>query len=234
MTELLLPSGRRIRGFAFDYDGTLMITEPANEQAVRDTCAHFGIELPARFDRRSLIGLTNVAIFNLVREKAGLGTANSFEELSDFKRKRFGELVRGCQPVPGALNFVREVMRLGFLTAVVTSASSRSLDAGLAALGVERERFNLIITSEALPKRELAKPHEWPYVTTAAKFRIEPEELMVVEDSHKGAHSARRARVTLALLSTTFSEAALMRWRSDYLARDYFDLAAQLGIDLAG
>ena len=222
--------GQRIAGVGFDLDGTLIRTEELNLRAATRTCERFDIPYVPR-SPRELFGMTNTALFRLITERFGMGRAESIGVLCAYKREYYISHLAEAEPVPDAVAFVRAVWKLGVPTAVATAASNESLDAALRALGLEREKFSVLLPADALPHRS-AKPDPYHWQEAARLCGVPPREFLVVEDSPRGIMSSAGAGCFTCGITTTHSAAELWTAAAEIVVPSFRELADVLGVDL--
>jgi beta-phosphoglucomutase-like phosphatase (HAD superfamily) len=225
-----------IRALGLDLDGTLLLTEELNLEAVRVTCAEFGLEVPPNL-ADLVVGRTNNAIFGTMlalQKGAPLpGWERMVETLSMRKRAYFAQHVGEVGVVPGATEIIRATRGL-LLRAIVTAASNRSLNAGLGRLGFGREEFNILLPADYLRSELYPKPHpdHWREAARLLGYGHRPSLVLAVEDSPKGIFSARGAGLLVCGITTTHSAEALLRAGADFTVDSFAELAGMLGLIL--
>jgi HAD superfamily hydrolase (TIGR01509 family) len=104
-------------------------------------------------------------------------------------------------PMPEAVETIRILTELGAMQVCVSNSGRRVVDANLQALGVgEHIRFSISLDDVAA-----GKPNPEPYLSACRKLRLEPAEVVAVEDSPSGARSARAAGLFLVEYAPTAS-----------------------------
>ncbi len=93
------------------------------------------------------------------------------------------------QPVPGAIEVMRELVARGVAQACVSNSGRRIVDANIKALGIG----DMIAFSLSLDDVSSGKPDPEPYRQAARRLGAEPKATVAVEDSGAGARSARAA-----------------------------------------
>lgn len=175
----------------FDLDGTLVLSEPAWEEAKRRVLTRLGVQAPqATYDAyvgRGVRGfLTEV-----------LGPELSVERRTDLANQIGAEadvllpLMR--QPVPGASASVLRLRDAGLRVAVCSSSPRRHIAAALEQLGLT-EVVSTVVSGSDLPR---GKPDPLPYQETLRQMWLAPEAAFAVEDALPGAQSAHAAGLTV-------------------------------------
>jgi HAD superfamily hydrolase (TIGR01509 family) len=171
----------------FDLDGTLVLSEPAWEEAKRRVLARLGVQIPQSlydaFVGRGLRGfLTEV-----------LGPDLSDERRTDFANQIGAEadvllpLMR--LPVPGAAQSVIRLAEAGLGIAVCSSSPRRHIYAALDQLGLA-SRVTAIVSGADLPR---GKPDPLPYLETLRLLDLDPAQAFAVEDALPGVIAAHAA-----------------------------------------
>lgn len=73
------------------------------------------------------------------------------------------------------------------------------------------------------------KPHPEPYATMATRLNINPENIIVIEDSINGLKSAQTAGMKIIALLTTFTREKVSF--ADYIAEDYSSLMSMFKLN---
>jgi HAD superfamily hydrolase (TIGR01509 family) len=175
----------------FDLDGTLVLSEPAWEEAKRRVLTRLGVQVPqTTYDAyvgRGLRGfLTEV-----------LGPDLSIQRRTDLADQIGAEadellpLLR--QPVPGASASVLRLRDAGLRVAVCSSSPHRHIAAALDQLGLT-EVVSIVVSGADLPR---GKPDPLPYQETLRQMRLASDAAFAVEDALPGAQSAHAAGLTV-------------------------------------
>ena len=182
-----------MRGLLLDLDGVLCDSLPALRQAYRRFLQAFDAPATdAEFD-----ALNGPPLAEVVRRlKLAHALLGEVDELLDTYRGLAAEAHAGAAAAAGAAEVLRAARRLGWRTAVVTSAPQASVRAWL-----ERQRlaplFDAVVDGEAVSR---GKPDPEPYVTAAARLGAAAEHCLAVEDSEQGATAALQAGVATLFL----------------------------------
>jgi HAD superfamily hydrolase (TIGR01509 family) len=175
----------------FDLDGTLVLSEPAWEEAKRRVLARLGVQAPqATYDAyvgRGLRGfLTEV-----------LGPDLSLHLRADLANQIGAEadvlLPVLRQPVPGAAASVLRLHDAGLRVAVCSSSPRRHIVAALDQLGLT-EVVSTVVSGADLPR---GKPDPLPYQETLRQMRLASDAAFAVEDALPGVQSAHAAGLTV-------------------------------------
>ena len=113
---------------------------------------------------------------------------------------------RGLLSVPGVVDFVQALARLGVPRAVGTSASRGDVESLLGALGLRRY-FEVIVTAEDV---RFGKPSPEVYLESARRLGSPPAVCLVFEDSLVGVEAARRAGMRAIGVTTAHTAEELL------------------------
>jgi len=169
----------------FDLDGTLVLSEPAWEEAKRRVLARIGVKAAQStydaFVGRGLRGFLTEVLGPDLSDTRRAGLANQIGAEADIL------LPQVSQPVPGAANSVRRLVDAGLRLAVCSSSPRRHIDAALDQLGLT-DCISTIVSGAELPR---GKPDPLPYLETLRQMDLPPELAFAVEDALPGVLSAR-------------------------------------------
>jgi len=136
----------------------------------------------------AVMGTTPEASFTMMINWHSL--TDTWQELKEESDAIFLELVKGgFDMMPGLPELLAEIERLGLPKAVCTSSPPNLAEPVLACHNMAT-RFDFILTSADVT---LGKPNPEMYLKAAARFGIEPTEMMVLEDSVQGTEAALAA-----------------------------------------
>lgn len=171
----------------FDLDGTLVLSEPAWEEAKRRVLARMGIEIPQSlydaFVGRGLRGFLTEVLGPDLSDTRRTELANEIGAEADIL------LPQMRQPVPGAAAAVLRLIAAGLGIAVCSSSPHRHIVAALDQLGLS-DHIPTLVSGADLPR---GKPDPLPYVETLRRLNLGPAQAFAVEDALPGARSAHAA-----------------------------------------
>lgn len=178
------------RAAIFDFDETMIDLEPQHAIADTSLCRSMGSDymaLPEEYRHAS-----GRRVIDDIREmRAYFGWKASTEELERLRQSEFDEACATSELalLPGVEAAIRAFQRSGVTLAITSSAVGSSIDRILSRLGL-RESFALLVDGSAVTH---PKPHPEPYLVTAEKLGVRPDECVVFEDSRIGVLSAKAA-----------------------------------------
>jgi HAD superfamily hydrolase (TIGR01509 family) len=177
----------------FDMDGLLVDSEPLWTVAEVELAASLGGTWSDDI-KAAIIGTrVDTAVPTILRF---YGVADGPAEVTaamTFLLERMVELFHDDLPLmPGALELIDEVRRLGVPTGLVSSSYRVLVDAALDTLG--RERFDMTLAGDEVGH---GKPSPEPYLTACARLGVEPAATVILEDAMSGVTSGEAAGATV-------------------------------------
>jgi len=185
----------------WDNDGVLIDTEGLYFRATQMVLLSVGVQMtPQQFIEISL--RQGQSTFRLAAEQ-GIAA----EEIARLRERRDQIYEDFLQTEPCLIDGVAETLarlhgrvRMG----VVTSTRRRHFEIAHARTGLGRF-FDFVLTLEDYQR---TKPHPDPYLTAVARYGLQPEKCLVVEDSPRGLAAARAAGLECMVVRTPWSQDA--------------------------
>jgi pseudouridine 5'-phosphatase len=169
-----------IRAVAFDMDGLMLNTEHLYQQAGDRLLEPFGRRYHDRL-RREMMGLPAPQALQRMIELEGL--AVGWQELKERSDQLMLELIsQRVEPMPGLLELLERLDRLRLPRGVATSSDLLLAEPGLAGAGV-LHRVDFVLTADQVAR---GKPHPDIYWEAAVRLGVEPNRMLVLEDSQHG------------------------------------------------
>lgn len=205
----------RLRAVLFDMDGVLYNSMPYHASAWHRAMAQFGYDLPED-EVYMHEGRTGTSTVNLVsmRERGVEETEERIQEIYKVKSDLFNEFPP-ADPMPGALELLRQLKAQGLMILIVTGSGQRSL----------LDKLNLhypgIFSRELMVTAfdvKHGKPHPEPYLMGMEKGNLHPDECIVVENAPLGVRAAKAAGIfTVAVNTGPLPDSALLDEGADML-----------------
>ncbi|MGO9310596.1 MAG: HAD family hydrolase [Spirochaetia bacterium] len=184
----------RIRALIYDFDNTIVGTEPINEELFNGLLlGEFGIPL-SPLEQEILHGLPWSGVFDWLGENRGLGGRRP-EIWSRFLQAKRESLLRRKPPVATGLDLM---FALPVPQAVVTGSSREELDMVMEAVGMSPRQFAAILCDEDCAR---GKPDPEGYLRALERLGVPAAEALVFEDSLPGIAAGRMAGITVAFIS---------------------------------
>jgi beta-phosphoglucomutase len=212
------------RALIFDLDGVIIDTEPKHKEAKRIAFGKYGLDVPEplydHFRGRSDEDMAQ----HVVKEFGPKDLA--WAEVVDLKHQVFSTLEHQIEPVPGALEFIRQARAKFEKLALATSATEKNQLYAFERFALA-PYFDVVVTAKDLSH---TKPNPEAYAATVAKLELPAEACLVIEDSKNGIVAAKGAGCMVAAITTSFTKLELLDAEADYLVDSFAELAELLGL----
>jgi beta-phosphoglucomutase family hydrolase len=183
----------------FDWDGVIVDSSRAHEEAWHRTAHEVNRPVPPEFFRRSF-GMKNDKV---IRELLGwTKDPQEIARLSFRKEAIFREIIvahQKLEPLPGVLNLLKALRTEEIRCAVASSTPRANIDCVIETIGLS-SYFEALICAEDVTH---GKPDPEVFLLAAAKLEANPARCVVFEDAHVGIEAARKAGMKVVAVSTT-------------------------------
>ena len=187
------------QGIIFDLDVVLINSEPVNIKAAQEAFAEFGYTLSG--DDVALIpGWHSIDYAPAIIENNGLPFPPA--QVATCCRERFNVLWKQMVVLmPGAQETLATLQQKGIILALVTSSDRSGIDRFLQTFKFV-DIFSVTVSADDVTHR---KPHPEPYLKAITKLALQPEALIVVEDTAVGAAAAKAAGLRCAAIPNEYT-----------------------------
>lgn len=180
--------GRRFDAVVFDMDGLMFDTEDlffaVADSFMQDHGARFTDEMMA-----AMIGRRAAEAGKVFHTLGKLDHLEIPAIMAEVKARFHERMLTDSHTMPGLREVLDHLVARGLPRAVATSSSRASAEALTTHHGI-RPYFSFLVTSEDVTR---GKPDPEIYRTAAARLGVEPERVLVLEDSSAGLQAARAA-----------------------------------------
>ena len=182
----------------FDMDGVIIDSEPLYLKAERLMLGKYGIVMSEE-EKKSIKGITEKAFFTYIEERfnPGWDREKLMKEGREFLLFLFS---RELKFVQGFLPLMDRFHGL-FLMGLVTSTTRQLIEEIFRILPF-KQMFKEIVCADDISN---SKPHPEPYLTMMNRLHVEPDIVMVIEDSLHGVMSAKAAGARCIALEGSFT-----------------------------
>ena len=183
-------------GVIWDMDGVLVDTGEFHYRSWRRVFADLETEF-SRDQFRVTFGMNNAGI---LEEILGYPPEFNFvEQVSDQKEGHFRRTIKGrVKPLPGALEWLRQLKEMGFHQAIASSAPQTNIDVLVDELQI-RDFFEVIVSGYDMP----GKPNPDVFLKAADLMDVPPMNCVVIEDAVAGVRAAKNAGMRCVAVTTT-------------------------------
>ncbi len=208
-----------IGAFLFDLDGTLVDTEPHTVKAVQQALVARRVDA-AEVSLEQVGGRTWLSIAEDLRRRYDLEVAAA--DLAGELAERWSTRIHhGVCPVPGALEFVREVANTTPV-ALVTGSDPAHVEYILEQIGLDAALPSKVRICAGAYQR--GKPDPEPFLLAARRLGVDISECVVFEDSDPGLRAARQAGATVVFVRHCAAAIDDLETLADIVIDDFTEL----------
>jgi len=206
----------RFRAIIFDMDGVIVDSEPRHERAFREVFTEMGYGETHGIHFPEYYGRSDRALW--IDFIAKHNPTQSLEELSEWKQRKFLDMIRQDQPIFEDLPQLVERLSLVYKLGLASGSYHDVIDVILALK--ELRRFFPVVVSVQDVKR--GKPAPDVFLHAADLLMVEPRECCVIEDSAAGVEAAIAAGMTVIGITNSIPREKL--GRAHYVVTTYKEI----------
>ena len=178
-----------IRAILFDMDGVLIDATEWHYTALNNALQLFGYSISRYQHLADYNGLPTKKKLEMLSLERGLpvflhGMINRLKQV--YTRD---EILKNCSPVFEKEYMLSRLAREGYRMAVCSNSIRDSIEMMLQRSGI-RDRFEFVISNEDV---SAPKPDPEIYVRAMDAMKLQPEQVLIVEDAPHGIEAARRS-----------------------------------------
>lgn len=167
--------------FLFDLDGTLIKTDSIYYKVWATILEKYNIILSDKIFNNKIAGNNDkVAVEQLAI------TNYNLEEISKLKDELFYKCLYDMQVIDGAIEFIKNIYRLGHSICIVTNCNRNICKSILDHINITKYVSHIIIGNECM----YPKPYPHPYLKAIQLLNTVPDKCIIFEDSKPGLLSA--------------------------------------------
>lgn len=185
-----------IKALIFDFDGLIMDTESPEVDGWKAIYDEYGQEFPLQVWLRDVVGSTIANFDPAAHLAARLGRELDLPALRARVRHHRLQKLSLSPALPGVLDYIKAARQLGLRLAVASSSEHAWVEKYLSQLGL-LQAFEVLICREDV---RYIKPHPELFLAALDALKLQPDEVMVFEDSQNGVLAARRAGLRVVLV----------------------------------
>lgn len=204
-----MPDTPPLKAVIFDFDGTLVDSEPIHGLATREGLATAGIDLSLEEFLARWVGLPDVQCFEQVAADRGLSLdRDTLERVRHTKNEVYERMaLAGEVPlVPGAVTLIHA---LGPAHALGICSAARRVE-----IEAALTRHNLLARIATIVGYEdvaRSKPDPEGYLLTAKRLGLAPASCVAIEDTPRGIDAALAAGIAVVAVAQTVPASRLTR-----------------------
>jgi HAD superfamily hydrolase (TIGR01509 family) len=196
---------RRFSAIIFDMDGVIVDSEPRHERAFREVFDEMGYGDSHGMDFPAYYGRSDRALWLDFISKHQ--PPWSLEELTEWKQRRFLEIIRHERPIFLGLPELLEKLALRYKLAVASGSFHPVIDEVLAMRGLRRF-FPIVVSVQDVPR---GKPAPDVFLRAANLLGVSANACCVVEDSAAGVEAALAAGMAVIAITNSLAAEKLAR-----------------------
>jgi len=190
---------RKYKAVLFDLDGVLVNMPEGHYESLNKALSLFGAHIGRDEHESYFNGLpTSKKLQEL--EKQGRLPTGLREFINDVKQKHTKEIIpKYCQPDYSKIILLEHLKKGGLLIACCSNSIKETLHLMLKSAHLF-DYFDLIIGNDEVTN---PKPHPEIYLTAMKKLKVQPEEVIIVEDSPHGIKAAQDSGARVIIVRGT-------------------------------
>ncbi|MGA2915034.1 MAG: HAD family phosphatase [Sedimentisphaerales bacterium] len=197
-----------LKAVIFDFDGVISDSEPCHFAAYNKVLADFGIQIKEEEYYAEYLGFTDYEAFKDIQKRYKTDYKGlSIEQLIERKAEVFKNLIgKGSHLIDGIVELVGELETNNIKLAINSGATYADIKVMLAGSAIENS-FDIIVSADDVSK---GKPDPEGYLLVLKKlnvvsdFPISAGQCVVIEDSHWGITSAKKAGMHIIAVTNSF------------------------------
>jgi beta-phosphoglucomutase len=210
----------------FDMDGTVIDNVPLHQAVWQEVTRRHQLFIPERELDYAIGRKATEVVKHFWPAATPDEAAQLVRERQELYRARLADTDL-VHPVAGVEAFLGRLGGIGVPRVLATDAPQENVDAVFRKFGFARF-FEKVVTSDQVRH---GKPHPEIFLTAAKAVGASPERCLVIEDSSAGIAAAKAANCACLAVSTTQSQAQLLKEGADFVAADFRTLPEELAAE---
>jgi beta-phosphoglucomutase len=198
-----------LKAVIFDFDGVISDSEPCHLAAYNEILADFGIQISKDQYYAEYLGFTDYELLKDIKKRYKTDFKGiSIEQLIEQKVEVFQELIRQTDHlIDGIVELIEELKKNNIKVAINSGAIAADIKVMLAGCLIENS-FDVIVCADDVTK---GKPDPQGYRLTLEKLNavsdspISAKQCVVIEDSHWGIISAKKAGMHVIAVTNSYA-----------------------------
>lgn len=168
-----------------DLDGTLFDTKDVNYYAYKESILPYGYDLEYQY----YCDFCNGRHYTDFLPQIATDDETILSAIHNAKKKAYRKYLNKAVLNVGLLDIIKALRKVGYKTAVVTTASKQNCDDILDYYDLH-DLFDLILTHDDVA---MSKPDPEGFMQAMEYFHIKPQDTVIFEDSDVGLEAAERS-----------------------------------------
>lgn len=193
-----------MKALIFDFDGLILDTETPDYHSWQKVYQAYGLELPLDL-WLTFVGGTSETTFephDYLEKK--LNSKVDREQIWVSRRKSYLKHLEDLPVMPGVKQLLDAARLRGLKLAVASSSPENWVSGHLTRLELS-DYFDAIVTADDVDE---TKPNPALFLLAAKKLGVQPNEVIVLEDSPNGVNGAKRAQMFVVAVPNSITAGA--------------------------
>ncbi len=187
-----------INAVLFDFDGSVVNSEPLHLASFRELLTSLGIKISKARHYSEFTGIGSTAIITTLFREHGINE-NVKEWVEKRKKIYQGYVMQGkLKTIPGVRTFLRFLKKKKIKTAIVSGGHGTNIKLALKKTKLEKF-FDTIIGLENVKNR---KPHPEGFLLAAKLLGVKSRECIAIEDAPSGVQAAHTAGMKIICIKS--------------------------------
>jgi HAD superfamily hydrolase (TIGR01549 family) len=211
---------QRFEAIIFDMDGVIVDSEPRHERAFREVFQEIGYGETHGIEFAEYYGRSDRALWVDFIEKHK--PAHTLEQLSEWKQRRFLEMIRLEQPIFADLPDLVQRLALQYRLGLASGSFHPVIDVVLSMKGL-RQYFPVVVSVQDVAH---GKPAPDVFLRAAELLGVRAERCCVIEDAAAGVEAGRAAGMKVIAITNSLPKEKLSR--AHHVVSNYEEIARLL------
>ncbi|KAM3332576.1 hypothetical protein ACQJBY_028014 [Aegilops geniculata] len=175
----------RVSAVIFDLDGTLLDTERATRDVLKEFLGTYGKVPDAAKEEKRLGQMHRESTTGII---ADYGLPITVEEYSEAIYPLYIKRWQRASPLPGVNRLLKHLHKNGVPLALASNSIRRNIDHKILKLGELKDCFSVVLGGDQVPH---GKPCPDIFLEAAKRLGVNPSSCLVIEDSLVGVQAAK-------------------------------------------
>ncbi|KAM0871236.1 hypothetical protein ACQ4PT_039526 [Festuca glaucescens] len=175
----------RVSAVIFDLDGTLLDTERATRDVLKEFLGTYGKAPDAAKEVQRLGQMHRESTTGII---ADYGLPLTVEQYSEAIYPLYMKRWQSANPLPGVKRLLKHLHKNGVPLALASNSIRRNIDHKILKLGELKDCFSVVLGGDQIPH---GKPCPDIFLEAAKRLGVNPSSCLVIEDSLVGVQAAK-------------------------------------------
>lgn len=218
----MAPDFKNLKGFIFDFDGTLVDTEPVHFKAFTMQMKKMGHTYVTYEEHcKKYTGAGSRSIFTQEFEIQGIEA--DLDQTINEKKQLYADLIAEADlnPIPGAVEFLQKVKKSGKQIAISSGSDIDSIRRSMDKANIP-DVIQVFVTADVVTK---PKPDPEGMLKASNRLGVEPKDCIVFEDAVNGVKAAITGGMTPVGVASCATEERFREVKDDiFVIKNFLEL----------